>query len=111
MSMSSDTAQRIFQATETILEDLNTVERLTLKDVSNRIAAQTGLGAATISPVVQMYVKGRHDLVLRKGRNGGIRRAVAEMAKQQAVETGRAIEIVAPIVETVEDIDGVSDEG
>ncbi len=103
MSMSSDTAQRIFQATETILEDLEKVERLTLKDVSTRIAAQTGLNAATISPVVQMYVKGRHDLVLRKGRNGGIRKAVVEMAKQQAVESGKAIEIVSETVENMSD--------
>lgn len=71
--MSPDTAQRIFQAADTILEELSTKDRLTLKDVSTRIATQTGLTVAVVTPVVQMYVKNRSDLVLRKGRGGGIR--------------------------------------
>jgi len=76
--MSPDTAQRIFQAADTILEELNNVERLTLKDVSTRIATSTGLSVAVVTPVVQMYVKNRSDLILRKGRGGGIRRRKAE---------------------------------
>lgn len=84
--MSPDTAQRIFQSADTIFEELGTIdsatqkeiERLTLKDVSTRIATQTGLAVAVVTPVLQMYVKNRSDLVLRKGRGGGIRRAKTE---------------------------------
>lgn len=76
--MSPDTAQRIFQATDVILEELNEKPRLILKDVSTRIASQTGLSVAVVMPVVQMYVKNRSDLKLRKGRGGGIMKATPQ---------------------------------
>lgn len=72
--MAPETIQRIFQSADLILDELAGDERTTLKILSQSISEKTGLSVSVITPVVQMYVKNRSDLSVKKGRTGGIRR-------------------------------------
>jgi hypothetical protein len=72
--MSPETVQRIFQATDLILDVLPDNERTTLKILSQSVSEKTGLSISVVTPVVQMYVKNRSDYAIKKGRTGGIRR-------------------------------------
>ena len=78
--MTPETVQRVFQAAESILNELTNLDRTTYKILSARISELTGLSTTVITPVLHMYVKTRTDLAVQKGRTGGIRRADSAQA-------------------------------
>lgn len=76
--MTAEEIQKVFQAAEAIFEELKAPEdRTTFKLVTTRVSEETGLAANVVTPVVQMYVKGRQDLSVKRGRTGGIRKVFA----------------------------------
>lgn len=75
--MTPENAEKVFQAAEAIFDELEVDARTTYKSVNTRIAQQTGLAVAVVTPVLQSYIKQRADLKVKKGRIGGIYRIAA----------------------------------
>lgn len=67
--------QKVFDATETAINNLAVNERISLKSLTERVAAFLGLPQSTVAAFVSMWVKEHKDICTsQKGRKGGIYR-------------------------------------
>lgn len=62
----------VFEHTRRIIEDMQQGEKITVRDLVDKVSSEVNMGIGNVHNLVQMFLKKRKDVTVEIGRGGGV---------------------------------------
>jgi hypothetical protein len=83
IDLATKSATRVFAATQLVLDDHTSDDKITLTSLVNSVSSRLSAEASRIDPIVRFYVRTHSDWVVTNGRYGGLERVAIFNARQE----------------------------